>query len=132
MTDTAMTWQQLVDFSTTHDLLAMQMYVLFSEPTNGLQPVLDNLDEHIKYQTKLEQDGIMFGAGPFASTDEQNWDGAGMFIYRAANRDAAARLADSDPMHIAGARSYTMRRWMLNEGTLSVRLRFSAGKPVIT
>ena len=132
MTDPTMRWQDLVEYSESHDLLAMRLYVLFSEPTNGLGPVLENLDSHVAHQTKLEKDGTMFAAGPFASADEESWDGAGMFIYRASSLEEATKIAESDPMHQAGARSFTVRPWMLNEGTFSVQLFYSGGKPRIT
>lgn len=126
-----MRWQELLDYSDTHDLLAKRLYVVFSEPTNGLGPVLDNLDPHVEHQTRLELDGIMFAAGPFASDDEQLWNGEGMFIYRAESLEAAHKIAESDPMHISGARRFRVRPWLLNEGTFSVQLFYSGGKPKI-
>jgi uncharacterized protein YciI len=104
---------------------------VLSEPTNGLGPVLDNLDEHVGYQTKLEREGVMFAAGPLSDDAEQQWHGDGLFIYRAESRDAAVRLAEADPMHASGARRFTVRPWLLNEGTFSVRLFYSGGKPRI-
>ena len=93
--------------------------------------MLENLDPHVAYQTQLERDGVMFAAGPFASEDEQHWNGEGMFVYRAASLDEARRLADADPMHKAGARRYRVRTWLLNEGTYTVRLYYSGGRPEI-
>lgn len=130
-TSPTMRWQELVDYSETHDLLAKRLYVVFSEPTNGLGPVLDNLDPHVEHQTRLENEGIMFAAGPFASEDEQEWKGEGMFVYRAESLEAATKIAESDPMHISGARRFRIRSWMLNEGTFSVQLFYSGGKPKI-
>jgi uncharacterized protein YciI len=127
-----MTWRDAVDYSATHGLLAKRLYVVFSAPTNGLGPVLENLEPHLQHQAKLEKDGIMFAAGPLASADEQNWEGSGMFIYRAGSRDEARAFADSDPMHISGARTYTIKTWLLNEGTFSVQLFFSGGAPTIS
>jgi uncharacterized protein YciI len=131
MSEPRMRWNDLVDYSETHDLLAKRLYVVFSEPTNGLGPVLENLDPHVQYQTRLELDGTMFAAGPFASDDEQQWDGDGMFIYRAESMAAAQEIAESDPMHSSGARSIRIRPWLLNEGTYSVQLFYSGGKPKI-
>ena len=131
MSEPVMPWKDLVEYSETHDLLAKRLYVVFSEPTNGLGPVLEYLDPHVQHQTKLETDGVMFAAGPFASDDEQQWSGEGMFIYRADSFEDARKLADSDPMHIHGARRYTIRPWLLNEGTFSVQLYYSGGKPRI-
>ena len=36
-------------------------------------------------------------------------------------------LADADPMHQSGARSYVMRRWMINEGSLTLQVGLSTG-----
>jgi uncharacterized protein len=54
-----------------------------------------------------------------------------MFIYRAESLAEATKLAAADPMHSSGARSFTVRAWLLNEGTFSVRLFYSGGKPQI-
>ncbi|MFC4942864.1 YciI family protein [Pseudonocardia sp. GCM10023141] len=131
MSEPTMAWRDLVEYSETHDLLAKRLFVVFSNPTNGLGPVLENLDPHVEHQTRLELDGTMFAAGPFASDDEQQWNGEGMFIYRAESLAAARKIAESDPMHTSGARSFTIRSWMLNEGTFSVQLFYSGGKPRI-
>ncbi|GAA1687604.1 hypothetical protein GCM10009765_41370 [Fodinicola feengrottensis] len=127
-----MAWKDLVEYSETHELLAKQLYVVFSTPTNGLGPVLENLDPHVAYQTKMELEGVMFAAGPFAGDgDLAQWHGEGMFVYRAESFEAATKLAEADPMHIAGARSFKVRLWLLNEGTYSVQLFYSGGKPKI-
>ena len=57
--------------------LQKQMYVYFTTPANGLVPVMENLDDHLKFQVELEQKGVMFGAGPFWTDDEQRWEGRG-------------------------------------------------------
>ncbi|QUQ68871.1 YciI family protein [Kutzneria sp. CA-103260] len=129
MAENHMSWPDLVDWSRQHDLLAKQLYVIISEPTDGIGPVLDNLDDHVAYQTRLEQDGVMFGAGPLADEAERAWLGAGIFIYRAESRSEAVKLAESDPMHARGARTFTVRLWLLNEGTYSVQLFYSGGRP---
>ncbi|BCJ35910.1 hypothetical protein Athai_34130 [Actinocatenispora thailandica] len=124
----AMAWTEAVEYSANQGLLAKQLYVVLSEPTNGFGPVLANLEQHLRYQAKLEKDGVMFGAGPFAGADERNWEGSGMFIYRAGSLAQAREFAAADPMHACGARSYTVRTWLLNEGTVSLRMSFSGGR----
>jgi hypothetical protein len=88
----------------SNTLLAKRLYVVTSVPTNG---------------------------GPLADDTEQEWNGEGMFVYRAPSRDDAVKLAEADPMHASGARSFTVRLWMLNEGTFSVRLFYSGGRPEV-
>ena len=41
--------------------------------------------------------------------------------------DAAKALADADPMHKTGARTYVMRRWLINEGSFSLSVGLSTG-----
>ncbi|MBS0247717.1 MAG: hypothetical protein JSR61_13955 [Proteobacteria bacterium] len=108
-------------------MLRKQLYVIFTKPTNGLDPVMAVLDRHLAFQVELEERGVMFGAGPMWNDAEDAWEGEGMVIIRAASLADARAIADSDPMHKAGARSYTVRPWLLNEGTVTVKLSYSNG-----
>ncbi len=56
-------------------MLQKQLYVVTTTPANGMAPVIENLGAHLKFQIELERKGIMFGAGPFWSDDEQMWEG---------------------------------------------------------
>ena len=107
--------------------LQKQMYVYFTRPANGMGPVMENLEEHLKFQVELEQKGVMFGAGPFWTDDEERWEGEGMVIIRAGSLAEARRIAESDPMHASGAREFTIRPWLLNEGSLTMRITYSDG-----
>jgi uncharacterized protein YciI len=131
MSESVMSWADLLTMCEEHGLLAKRLYVVLSEPTGGPGPVRENLEEHLAYQSRLEKEGIMFAAGPLSDDAEQEWPGGGLFIYRAGSRAEAVKLAEADPMHASGARSFTVRPWMLNEGTFSVRLYYSGGKPEI-
>jgi uncharacterized protein len=131
MTESAIPWTELVQYSRDHNLLAKQLYVVFSEPANGIGPVMAAIDPHVAYQTRLELDGTMFAAGPLATDDEQSWTGDGMFVYRASSMAEARGFAEADPMHQSGARTFRIRPWLLNEGTFSVRLFYSGGGPQI-
>jgi uncharacterized protein len=128
-----MLWSEQIDLAATHGLLGKRLYVISSKPTNGLGPILENVEEHIAYQTELERDGIMFAAGPLASEDSKEWLGDGLFVYRAESIDVARKIAEADPMHSSGARDFTLREWLLNEGTYSVQVYYSAGiSPKVT
>ena len=91
-------------------------------------PVMENLEDHLKFQVSLEKQGIMFGAGPFWDDNEIDWNGEGMVIIRANSIDHAKEIANSDPMHKSGARSFTVRPWLLNEGNIQVTLDYSTLK----
>ena len=113
-------------------MLQKQLFVVFTTPTDGMGPVMDNIEEHLKFQVSLEQRGIMLGAGPFWADDEHTWNGEGMVIIRADSLDHAREIAAADPMHSSGARSFTVRPWLLNEGRITIQVDFSTGRHAVT
>lgn len=106
-------------------MLNLQLFVVLSTPTTGLAPVLANSEVHLAHQVEMERRGVMFAAGPLFHEDDSVWTGDGMFVIRATSYDEAVAIAASDPMHQRGARSFTVRPWLLNEGSITVRLEFS-------
>ena len=106
-------------------MLQLQLYAIFTRPANGLGPVMEKLDEHLEYQISMEKNGILFAAGPFWTDDEQQWRGEGMVVVRAQSLGAARAIAEKDPMHASGARTFEVRPWLINEGTLTLRLNHS-------
>lgn len=113
-------------------MLQKQLFVVFTTPTNGMGPVMANIEDHLKFQVDLEQRGIMFGAGPFWEDDEHTWNGEGMVIIRADDLEDARSIAAADPMHSSGARSFTVRPWLLNEGRVTVAIEYSTGRHTVT
>ena len=110
------------------EMLNKDLYVVFTKPENGMKEVMENLEEHLKFQVSLEKNGVMFGAGPFWEDNEIDWNGEGMVIIRANSLDHANQIAATDPMHQSGARNFTVRPWLLNEGNIQVSLDYSTGK----
>jgi uncharacterized protein len=83
------------------------------------------LKDHLAYQAALEKSGVMYGAGPLAEVGGKSR--GGLIIVRAATAEEAKKIADADPMHINGARTYKLYQWTLNEGLVSVKLNLSQG-----
>ncbi|MEJ8572023.1 YciI family protein [Microbaculum marinum] len=106
-------------------MLQKQLYAISTRPVAGLGPILENIEAHLAYQVKLEEDGVMFAAGPIWTDDEQHWEGEGLVIVRAASRQAAIAIAEADPMHKSGARSFSVRPWMINEGSVTITISYS-------
>ena len=127
--EVTMPWSQLAELCTANSLLGLRLYAVSSKPTNGLRPILANTAEHLEYQAKLEHEGVMFAAGPLANEDRTEWLGEGLFVYRAESLADARRIAEADPMHTCGARVFTVREWMVNEGSYSVQVYFSPKTP---
>lgn len=104
-------------------MLRQSLYVITTTPARG-EAMQDLLPAHLEYQIKMERDGILFGAGPLFKEGEAIPYG-GMIIVRAQDEAEARALADADPFHAAGLRSYTVNRWMLNEGAITFTVRYS-------
>ncbi|PJE33217.1 YciI-like protein [Pseudooceanicola marinus] len=107
-------------------MLQKQLYAIFTTPVAGIGPVLEHLEEHLAFQVQLERDGILYAAGPMWTDAEDAWEGEGLVVIRAASRSAAIRIAQGDPMHKAGAREFRVRPWMINEGSVTLRLDMSS------
>ncbi len=131
MADPVVTWKDIVERCETMGVLAKKLYVVFTSPAEGLGKVMENLEEHLAYQHQIEQNGIMFAAGPFATDDEANWQGEGMVIIRANTLAEAEQVAAADPMHSSGARTFRVRPWLMNEGSFTVRVTYSDQKHAV-
>jgi uncharacterized protein len=111
------------------DMLQMQLWVIMATDVPGKPYANDIFKRHIAHQVELEKKGVLFGAGPFFDTSGKRE--FGVIIVRASSAAEAKAIADSDPMHIEGYRSYTLHRWRLNEGRISLTVDYSDGKAVI-
>lgn len=107
-------------------MLQRQLYAIFTTPTDGLGPVFANIEEHLQFQVQLEQDGILYAAGPMWTDDEENWEGEGLVVVKATSRAEAIEIAERDPMHKAGARTFRVRPWLINEGSVTITLNNSS------
>jgi len=125
-TNQKVTRQQVLDAS--KGMLQKQFYMVHSTPTAGIEPVMRNLPAHLEHQCAIERSGVMVAAGPHWNDDETTWDGEGTFVIRANSLAHARELAAADPMHQAGARSFKVRPWLVNEGSLTLQVTFSDGR----
>ena len=112
--------------------LALELYVAHSTPAKAPEDVKASLPDHLAYQAELERTGKLAFAGPMSDETGEHMEGVGLIIYRAASLEEARALADADPMHLSGARSYVMRRWMINEGSLTLQVGLSTGSNALS
>lgn len=113
----------------TASMLRKTLFVVTTTPARGAG-IAQVLPEHLAYQIALEREGKLFGAGPLFEPDAETPYG-GMIILRAADLAEAKALADRDPFHAKGLRSYTICKWILNEGGMTFNVRFSDQSVVI-
>ncbi|RKF14363.1 hypothetical protein DBZ36_17050 [Alginatibacterium sediminis] len=121
-------WNNYKDEAKQRGSLAMEVYVIESRPSGDVDAVKQHLPAHLAYQAKLESSGQLMFAGPLSSDCGEWMEGTGMILYRAKSLGAATELAQQDPMHINGARSFTIRRWLINEGSLQIDIKLSEQK----
>lgn len=93
-----------------------------STPAKAPQDVKAALPDHLAHRADLERAGALAFAGPMSDETGDHMQGIGPIIYRAQSLDDARALAENDPMHMACARTFTLRRWMINEGSLVERI----------
>ncbi len=109
--------------------LALELFVVMSTPAQSPYELKAQLPAHLAYQERLEQAGALAFAGPLSDLQGEQMQGMGMIVYRAQSLESARALADADPMHVSGAREYTLRRWLVNEGSLTLSVTL-AGQTV--
>ena len=105
-------------------MLHKRLWVVITKGVAPPEEMSKLLEAHLQHQIRLEKDGIMFGAGPLSNADGSP-TGTGMIIIRAESEAEARRIADQDPFHAKGLRTYTLQQWSLNEGRINITVDFS-------
>jgi uncharacterized protein len=107
----------------TNKFLGKEMYLVITKPVRS--PEIDKrLSDHLAHQVDLERRGIMFAAGPLYPRGSPIPE-AGMFVLRANSFEEAEAITKTDPLHEAGLRTYTIQKWRLNEGSITVTVNYS-------
>jgi uncharacterized protein YciI len=107
----------------THKFLGKEMYLVITRPVRSPE-IEKRLSEHLAHQVELERKGIMFAAGPLYSRGSQIPE-AGMFVLRANSFEEAEAICKTDPLHVHGLRSYTIQKWRVNEGSITLKVNYS-------
>jgi len=105
-------------------MLRKRLWVVITKAVAPPEELSKVLEAHLEHQIRQEKEGIMFGAGPLSNPDGSP-TGTGMIIIRAENEAEARRIADKDPFHANGLRTYTLQQWSLNEGRITVTIDYS-------
>lgn len=118
-------WNEYKAAAKERGSLAFELFVVESTPAKTPAELKANLPDHLAYQAKLEAEGRLFLAGPMSDPTGEQMLGTGLIIYRSSSMEDARALAENDPMHSTGTRTFTLRKWMVNEGSLSFSLSLS-------
>lgn len=125
-------WQEYKKIAKSRGALALELYVVHSNPNDDRDLLKATLPDHLDYQKDMEAKGALVFAGPLSDDTGEEMQGCGMIVYRAGSFEEARAFAEADPMHERGARSFTLRRWLVNEGALTVTLSLSGQRGVLS
>lgn len=125
-------WSGYKETAKSRGALALELYVVFSTPNGDQELLKATLPSHLDYQKEREAKGDLVLAGPLSDASGEEMQGAGLIIFRARSFEEAQSFAEADPMHKTDARSFTLRRWLVNEGALNVTLSLSGQRGVIS
>ncbi len=107
----------------TERFLSKELFVIIGTPSAPHSEQMRLLPDHLEYQINLEKAGVIFAAGPMYNAD--GTEAPGLIIIRAASFEAAKAIAEGDPWVKAGVRTYKITRWLIFEGSYSVRINYS-------
>lgn len=119
-------WNEYKTAARDRGSLALELFVVVTTPLSSPENVKAVLPDHLAYQAQQEAAGNLVFAGPLSDLSGEEMRGEGMIIYRAESLQAARKLADADPMHLQGVREYVIRKWLVNEGSLTLDIKLSA------
>ena len=119
-------WNDYKAEAKSRGALAHELYMVISTPAGDPAKVKDTLPDHLAYQAEQEALGALFLAGPLSDESGDEMQGKGLIIYRAASLEDARAITEADPMHTSGARSFEIRRWLVNEGSMTLSINLAA------
>jgi uncharacterized protein YciI len=118
-------WEEYKAAAVERGSLALELYMVVSTPEKAPKELQAILPDHLAYQAEQEQLGSLVMAGPLSDLSGDLMEGVGLIIYRAASLAAARAIAEADPMHKSGTRSFVIRRWLVNEGSFQLDIKLS-------
>jgi uncharacterized protein YciI len=94
-----------------------------SVPSAQMEP---HAREHLRYMNSLESQGLLWGSGPFVVPGIVVGDG--LTIFNVLDEATVHRLMAEEPLTKLGLRTYTLRKWELREGKISIDLLLSVSR----
>ncbi len=124
-------WNEYKETARERGALAFELFVVESTPAVAPDIMKEVLPRHLAYQMEMEAAGKLFLAGPLSDDTGEQMQGSGLIIYRAESMQQAVDLANQDPMHSEGCRTFKLRKWLVNEGSPSFETRLSQKQVIL-
>lgn len=105
--------------------MGAELYFYITLPEVPFEDIVEVLPAHMDFVHTIEDGGIMVMGGQITPEGLADAGGRGLIVIRAASFEEARAIADRDPMHSSGVRSYELYKWNVNEGVTNITLKFS-------
>jgi uncharacterized protein YciI len=102
----------------------IQLFAVWSRPSDRWRDDPSLLTSHLSFVKDLEHQGVIFLSGPLG-IDDTGWRGHGLTVIRAASiTDARERMA-AEPYIAAGQRVHDIMPWLITSGRITASMRIS-------
>lgn len=105
--------------------MGAELYFYITLPKVPFEEIVEVLPAHMDFVHTIEDGGIMVMGGQITPEGLADAGGRGLIVIRAESFEEARAIADRDPMHVSGVRSYELYKWNVNEGVTNITLKFS-------
>lgn len=105
-------------------MMKRELYAIINRPLVPMAEMRAHLHAHLVYMIDLEKSGVLFASGPLSGPGGE-MAGEGLTIVRAASLEEAEAIAGRDPFVLAGQRASMVRKWVVNEGRITVSVDIS-------
>jgi len=119
-------WSEYRKTARSRGALAFELFIVESTLVKSAESAQAILPQHLEYQKEMELAGKLVLAGPLSDLSGEEMSGCGMIIYRAESISEAREMALNDPMHKSQTRTFTLRRWLVNEGSISISVKLAS------
>ena len=84
-------------------------YLVMSQPVAAREQIMAKIDEHLSWMRGQHTASNVLFSGPTADRS------LGIYVITAGTREEAQSIADTDPFHALGLRSYEMLDWEVHQ-----------------
>jgi uncharacterized protein YciI len=107
-------------------MIRQKLWAVLTKAQASSAEMEPHASEHLRYMMSLEEQGVLWGSGPFVAHDRVVGDGLTIFNVR--EEAEVRRLMAEEPLTKRGLRTYTLHRWELREGKLTINLKLSQSR----
>lgn len=105
--------------------MGAELYFYVTRPKKSFEEVVKMLPAHMDFIHTIEDGGIMVMGGQTTIEGADDAGGYGLVVIRAKSFEEARKIAERDPMHTSGTRTFELFKWNINEGMVNIKLKFS-------